>query len=604
MPTFKTNPFSQQDPRIAQGMSVLAEALVPNPDRALQRDMTVAEFNAGLQNTYSNTYANEALAGQRNALAGRYGAETDLLTDTRGYRTEIDKIWADPDTDYDTKLRLSTPYVAMLELDPESLIATAPAFGVDMAGLDPYRRALGDAFGTTREAFDRELIEGMGPGGNPMFMPRSTVEAGGPLAFSPMVSETDAKGYAFSQLTPGQQEAAVLGDVGPEVITAWDPENRQMVSTTPAEALANGWLPTDTPKMGDFTTPEGGGLGLADKTETERMMRLVSEYNRMVSSGEPTGPDLDRQYALAYNSLFGPRNTIQTDPVTQKRQLVTIYPNIPGGLVVPPGMAGVAAAPGTPGVGAPTAQGTAQAPTPLTADGNVTVQDITEGRSGKSLTETQIRLTTLAGDFGNGVRDLAKLVDYNPETDTFGPDGWWPTAGYEFSKWVQGLPLPLAGYAANTGRSDQSNEFVSIEFNVIEPLLRLRTGAAAPETEQVGYRLGLLPQAGMSPEVNQARVRRLFRQLAAYENVANQMGLTLPQLDAIMLANPEDPRYIEARARAEVLIREDETARDENPAFTQASGAAAPETPGNLEPRKPVTVQMLDGTPITGYYSE
>jgi hypothetical protein len=204
----------------------------------------------------------------------------------------------------------------------------------------------------------------------------------------------------------------------------------------------------------------------------------------------------------------------------------------------------------------------------------------------KDPTEAAVRQITLGGAFGAGVRDLALLTGYDPKTDTFLGGGEFPGFGTDMSRWVEDN---IAGGAGRYVAGNWNNRYRAVAFNTVEPILRLRTGAAAPITEQMAYEYGLLPQSGISDEENQWRIRKLFEHVMIYEQVAQELGMTPESIFAAsdeMIQN--DPLLQEVRKRADAKIAALE-AREPS-----SAGAPAQAAPGQPQ-RKPFTATLPGG---------
>lgn len=331
---------------------------------------------------------------------------------------------------------------------------------------------------------------------------------------------------------------------------------------------------------------------------------FVVMANEKVRGGQPLTPAEQTYYNLAYNSLFGTKTELRQGPDGQTYS-VQIQPPVPPGIMPPGGAAPVAAAPppampapqrGVPGMpsaqgglsfGLPSARvpGIPGIPTPPPAPAGAPA-----GGAGVSVggvvplgtkpperpTEAAVRQATLGNTFSAGVSDLAAMVGYDPTTRQFTGGGVFPDMGTDASNWVE---ENISGGLGRAVGGDWNNRYRTVAFNVVEPILRLRTGAAAPDAEQLAYRLGLLPQSGVSDSENQFRIRKLFQQVEIYNDVARSLGLNPAEL--FSMTDMNDPLIQRVRAIAEAKIAEsypeDAAALGQTaPAATAATGETLP----------------------------
>jgi hypothetical protein len=390
-----------------------------------------------------------------------------------------------------------------------------------------------------------------------------------------------------------------------------------ILSETDAKGLAlqGGTMP-------GMPLPGTGGFAFEGTAMEAQAGNFVIQANEKVRQGQRLSPQEQMYYDYAYTVLFGPKTEMRQG-VDGQLYPVQIQPPVPpgfmppGGGVAPNPVPQVGAAPAAP-VRAPTgtfpspagsprpglsyglpaaslglprapAPGipAAPGPAPMPGPGGVTVgAPLNTGvMPQKDPTEAAVRQITLGGAFGSGVRDLALLTGYDPETDSFRGGGEFPGFGTDAARWVED------NFAGGLGRrvaGDWNNRYRAVAFNTVEPILRLRTGAAAPITEQMAYEYGLLPQSGISDEENQWRIRKLFEHVKIYEQVAIELGMTPENLFAAsdaMIQN--DPLLQEVRKRADAKI-----------AALEAQGpATAPAA--DPQGRVPTVIQLPGGMTAT-----
>lgn len=590
MPTYTIDMRGEND-SWANAASALAKALTPNYEAELQGKVAASQ----VAQNYAGADANYALARERNAGAAL--SERELAT-----WGQLDNMFANEGmTPEEREEIFVTEFLPRLgKVDGGNAGDWALAAG-GMRGLDDDRMSdlqtgAGMSYGSTiagtreaeRNTNSRFLMEQAGLGSRaqaerddelfPIYDPNTRAPAYAPrrdaIGAQPVLSETDAKGVA----------------------------------------LQGGTMPG---------LPAGaGGFSFEGTAMEAQAGNFVIQANEKVRRGERLSPQEQMYYDYAYTTLFGPKTEMRQG-VDGQLYPVQIQPPVPpgfmppGGGVAPNPVPQVGAAPAAP-VGASTgafpppagsprpglsfglpaaslgqfsvaprapAPGVPTAPmsAPMPGPGNVSVGAPvnTGAKPLQPPTEAAVRQVTLGDTFTAGVSDLAALTGYDPTTGTFKGGGEFPSYWTDFTDNVEqnyfgGLGRELAG--------DWNNRYRTAAFNVVEPILRLRTGAAAPDSEQLAYKLGLLPQSGVSDQENQFRVRKLFQQVEIYTKVGKALGLEPEELFARVDMN--DPLIQEVRRRAEAEI-----------ATTETQNPAAPAE--NPQGRVPMVIELPGGMTAT-----
>jgi hypothetical protein len=594
MPTY-TIDMSGQNDSWANAASALAKALTPNYEAQMQAKIAASQ----VAQNYAGADANYALARERNAGAAL--SERELAT-----WGQLDTMFANegmsPEERQDIFVTEFLPRLG--KVDGGNVGDWALAVG-GMQGLDDDRMsdlqtgaglAYGSTIAGTREAErgvnSRFLMEQAGIGSReeaarnaelfPIYDPVKKAPAYAPrldaIGAQPVLSETDAKGLA----------------------------------------LQGGTMP-GLPAAGT------GGFAFEGTSMDAQAGNFVIQANEKVRRGEQLTSQEQMTYDYAYTTLFGPKTELRQG-VDGQLYPVQVQPPVPPGFMPPSGGAipvrnpvpQVGAAPAAP-AGAPTgafppppgfprpglsfglpAASLGQfssaprapapvgpGPAPMPGPGGVTVgAPVNTGIAPrKDPTEAAVRQITLGGAFGAGVRDLALLSGYDPATDTFLGGGEFPSYGTDAARWIED------NFAGGLGRrvaGDWNNRYRAVAFNTVEPILRLRTGAAAPITEQMAYEYGLLPQSGISDAENQWRIRKLFEHVRIYEQVAIELGMSPEDLFAAsdeMIKN--DPLLQEVRKRADAKI-----------AALEAQGPATG-TAADPQGRVPMVIELPGGVTAT-----
>lgn len=589
MPTY-TIDMSGQNDSWANAASALAKALTPNYEAELEGRIAASQ----IAQNYAGADANYALARERNAGAAL--SERELATWGQ-LDAQLMDAGLTPDERQEVFVNEFMPRLGLVDGGNvgDWLLASGGMRGLDDDRMTDLQTGAGLAFGSTiagtreaeRNVNSRFLMEQAGIGSReaaardaelfPIYDPNARVPVyvarPDAIGAQPVLSETDAKGMG----------------------------------------LQGGNLP-------GMPLPGTGGFAFEGTAMEAQAGNFIVQANEKVRRGERLSPQEQMFYDYAYTMVFGPKTEMRTG-VDGQLYPVQVQPPVPPGLMPPGGglapnpVPQVGAAPaapaeaptgafpppaGSPRPGlsfglpaaslgqfstvprapAPVAPGPATMPGPAGVSVGAPVN--TGTKPPVPPTEAAVRQTTLGDTFTAGVSDLAALTGYDPSTGTFPgggefPDFWTDFTGTIEQDYVGGLGRRMAG--------NWNNRYRTVAFNVVEPILRLRTGAAAPDTEQLAYRLGLLPQSGVSDQENQFRVRKLFQQVEIYTKVGKALGLDPEELFARVDMN--DPLIQEVRRRAEAEI-----------AATEARGPATPPT-ADVQGRVPTVIQLPGGLTAT-----
>jgi hypothetical protein len=569
----------------ANAASALARALTPDYEGQMKGRIAASQ----IEQNYAGADANYALARERGAAAAL--SERELAT-----WQQLDATFQNDGMTPDEREEIFvTEFLPRLgKVDGSNAGDWALAAG-GMRGLPDDRMtqlqtgsgmAFGSTIGGTREetrnknqqflmeqsglasreaaARDAELLPVYDPGkAYPTYVERPDA-----IGRQPVLSETDAKGV--------QMQGATMPGVG-------------VVGT--------------------------GGFSFEGTAMEAQAGNYIVTANQKVRSGQPLSPTEQMYYDIAFNNLYGVKTEMRQG-VDGQLYPVQIQPPVPPG-IMPPGGAmapaprvapappagaqsgAFAPPPGSPrpglSYGLPAASvglprppvptgpvPTASGPVAMPGPGGVTVgAPLNTGT--KPLvppTEAAVRQTTLGDTFTAGVSDLAALTGYDPATNSFPGGGEFPSYWTDFTGNVEQNYVGGLGRALST---DWDTRYRTVAFNVVEPILRLRTGAAAPDTEQLAYKLGLLPQSGISDQENQFRIRKLFQQVEIYAKVGKALGLEPEELFSRVDMN--DPLIQEVRRRAEAEIA--------------ATGSKGPATPGTTDRPPGVAPDPNAGLPST-----
>jgi soluble lytic murein transglycosylase-like protein len=237
---------------------------------------------------------------------------------------------------------------------------------------------------------------------------------------------------------------------------------------------------------------------------------VVMSYNQKKQSGQPTTQAEDMAYGISYNRLYGPKTETRTGPHGELLS-IPVQPSTPSGLFAPGGGAAPQASgpastggqPGSPAAGPGGATTIVPGKTPM------------EGLSGE-----ENRRLSLESRQASGILDAFNLYGYDPETHSMDPTGYAPGLNVPISTSVGSNAVPggITDMASQVLLSENDKRAQQLFQSVINPILRLDSGAATPEME-IGRYSRMLPNASDSgPD----RLRKmeylntLFNQTAAF----------------------------------------------------------------------------------------
>lgn len=639
MPTYTINmKGSPQSNAWADTASILAKTLAPDPKG--EADLMMAGHKAdNLRADTAFTQAETVGVNRTNSLA----AEMDAALAAEGLSPEERNILIG-----EYGLRMD-PVKGVQHVGDFNLASAAmPGRDYSDADLTGFQTGAGNAFNTTiggtREAeaekmarknaeiagayarneatiagdlaqkqyeLNHELVEIVDPAtGQARMVPRRDLA---PDA-RPVLSDTDAKGVGVQNLSPDQRAELAMEPTratGSDMQTVM--RNGQVMSVE-AWNIQPGDIPITTPGIDDLnpdgSVPIGGGGGdpLAEGTALKNQaISFVDQISGRLARGEELSQDEARQYGIMFNEAYAPKIVTRTLPDSTSA-VMEVHPAIPAGVFDP--RTGALTEAATPAREFPygEADPTAAAPAP---DGGRVQQVAVIGTPKQRLTEGQQRLADLGGSVNRNLQFMNSLAGYDMEGDTFeGGTGNWPTLGNTaVSEAVQNVTGSLFGEDSETAagmgnavRSENNTAWKQLKFAVIEPLLRLRSGAATPDQEVMRYDT-LAPQPGRSHEANARALKLLNLTGVALANVAQQTGVNIDDM-MTMASMPVDQMSdnmkqqlaeMSTRVRREML----ELTDDPELLTAIATGTNGEETGGTPAPVDPNAAQDND-VPVPG----
>lgn len=431
-------------------------------------------------------------------------------------------------------------------------------------------QALGMAFGNLPEeqqldaaaGTQGDLVSIVGDAGQVELVNRRNA-----AGMQPVLSETDAKGLAFGALTRGQQAQSVYGTPGDLVSVIGDDGSAVLVNTMDAAGMRPVLPETDAKGLAMQTgnvPPDTEGLFEGAGMDAQALS-LLDALAAQVEGGTPLTPQQQRQRDVAVSWLGQSKPELRTLP---DGTLVSV--NVPG-YQLPPGLTALlypeatAAAPAAPPAAPPPATGrfdvqpgqlpAAPAPSvqgPLPPPGAAPgVSTLIPGDPrAEPLSATLMRQKDLGGAFSSNVQRLNELTGWDPRSKTFSGSGYLPGTGYGLrtlaADAVSGMLGDTAGSLARNALQGGDEElFSTIGWQAIEPLLRLRTGAAAPDQEVVNYRQ-YLPEPFLDEATQALRMNNLNEMADAAMKLAAEAGMSVDEFSMLAVGDSEQARQIRA----------------------------------------------------------
>jgi hypothetical protein len=554
MPTYTINTPQSGNDAWAQGASALASAFTPD----YKGQAEAALMGVRADQSRASAGASHALTRERNANSELVEREGALLAQMDGifreegvtdplemsdiaarFGIQIDPVeWTKNMGKGNLALgaRAGLPDDQMQDLQ----IGSGMSMANTIAGFDADQRrqssefVMGEAADTARAntklEFDRdyETVDVI-RNGQPISIYRNRMMVGD----QPIMSKTDQEGFALGQMPMGEQQEILRGTTGERSasdmvsVLRTHPDGSTEQLTLPAEDA----LPTDrmitTPDMEDLVTDGDGsvspfqyeGTGMA--AQSSNVLMALSDK---IENGTAT-PEEQMRYAMAHNSLFGPKTEIRNGP-DGNAYSVQVTPSIPDGFATPGAAAleAVAAQTGGPGMEPPVAETApvlpasetapaVMAPPALSNVSNATPIPGVASTPPKPKTESQARYGQYSKRIMLGAGNLISHMGYNPETGTFSEDGFKPGIIGDFT-----TSLPGAMGRMFTGNDREVYDTAVAQ--AINPLIRADSGAAVPEGEYPRYYDQYIPQSFQSEEVAAMKLDHLIMTQLAFQEVA------------------------------------------------------------------------------------
>ena len=567
MPTYTINMDNGSRNAWGEGASALAKALTPDYKGEAARAGAAAQAEAA----YARSAASLASRDKTLAETFQVNRENDILR-------ELDTMTANGEISNQQALELATR--AGIRLDPASAAANVGDIGLGLTGFDK---------GVTPDQQNRWQIA------------------------SGMNTANTIGGFDADQRRQSQE--FIMGEAGETVRNNADNENALLLqrekplnitenSTTmvpPGHPLYNAqnegvlsgqysvgdtetvYRPGQEPLVGGGVTDptENGFTGLEGTGMDQQAVNLITQYNIKKNSGQATSPAEDYQYLQLFNRSYGQETREIANPDGTKT-LMQVQKPVPPGIYNP--NTGQVTGSADAATGADEVAAAAATQSGDGADGSIIVNSETVGNPRQKLTEGQQKLKDLGGGFVGAVSSINALSGYDLNTNSFPNGGNFPGVNAVVADSVQDMfnNNAFGSWASNVVRDENSQSYNDVVFNMSEPLLRFRSGAATPEEEIRRYRQ-YAPQAGLSEAENQRRVRNLNMMAIAIAQVAAAQGLTS---DALMALGEDHPAMgsIRAAVNAELAALVGGTG--------DGAQAAPAETPVATQPT--VNQQLID----------
>jgi hypothetical protein len=326
-----------------------------------------------------------------------------------------------------------------------------------------------------------------------------------------------AKGY-----TVGEKDTRVL-----------DPKTQQLLGL-PDNVMRGAGVSTggeDGPEPNAVLT-EGPFEGTGDNQQSKNVI-----YNVMRKVGSGNGSSLSPEnvllYSQAFDSLYGPKQRevpyVAADG-SEGRQIVTVTPKIPPGLIRPDQLAeqlGIRL-PAFTGTPTPPASATpsldAAAPMPGAAPAAPSVSEVAPSASEtppnvirgtlkppktKPPGEAQTKMARFAGSTDEAAGNLFAVFGYDPATGELAEDGWRPGWGQRLAE-----VTPRAGLFGPSDVADEKTQmYRQASMDALTPIMRLDSGAAIPMTEYPMYKERFIPIPGDTNGTVSVKLRALAREV-------------------------------------------------------------------------------------------
>lgn len=401
-----------------------------------------------------------------------------------------------------------------------------------------------------------------------------------------------------------QDKATALAAVNAQ--KAQDAANKDLVAVigpdgvpvlvTRADAAASGLRPvlseTDAKGLG-LQTGENPNTGMYYGTSMDAQNgNIIDEVVALYRQGRPISAGQAQRYALAMAHAFPVQE--QVDKTTGN--LITLRPQLPAGIPTVESVLGVAnggpitptmpadpIVPTTPGEVVPAPEGIIPAPAAVTSDPSrvdvLKIDALAPDEGSDTFTATEMRSMDLNSAIIYGVKQVNELVGYNPATGAFSDDGFDLGFAEAFQESAGNALINqlgeggLGAYFQNAVMSDDLSVYKTLQFMTIEPLLRLRSGAATPEEEVRRYQQ-YFPQPGDSPRKRALKMASLNRLARAALLVAERTGTPLAEMAGI-IGTDFNVQTEEGRAfNAQIQAAEIELARTDPPLTEPREGPA------------------------------
>ena len=574
MAQYKINPVVNSN-GTNQGMQSLANAIAGVPQQQFDMEMEARRNKAATESAYASANASNARAALTAARQGLVDNETAGLA-------ALESIWSPDNPDFVSFEDRSVPYLAVTGADLGNYVPAMPAFGMELPDMTNYLVANGEdyknTFGGFNDTLDHEtllqndaqefeagqnaleLVAGVDAMGRPTFIPRGEFSNNN---IRPQISFDEAKSNHFGGMGTGDRDAIVSG-YGNQLVDVIDPLTNEPTVASGADALGQQPVLTKTQAEGlAITNPDPnaptevvkpfGGTSVPG-THFNNITKIANDFRE----GLPISATDADLYALAINSISqDTRTTKEVNGVLQEiiipGQDVSYLPSpvdvrarVAGGQ---PSPAQVASFAGTPGFA-------------ITPQSAVSMTEIPgqEAPGAGSMTEAEYRTMDLNSAVFSGVIDANKLLGYDPAAQKFTGEGFTPDgmsalqlqAG-EMARSVLGKHA--GGWLANKFAPRDLEVYNTVKFSVVEPLLRLRSGAATPDAEVDRYDTNYFPNPGEDPDSATIKMRNLNRLAKAADILSEQLDMSIAELtERSMAKNPdgtatEDAKFVQQQVQ-------------------------------------------------------
>lgn len=567
-------PQMVRDDSIGAALGALAGSMFPNPKSQAEAMFMREKILSSQAERAQNELKTQELRGQMDAQNGLISQYQQLLNaQAQSVPAFVEPPLPSPDFNGPMQ---PVPNPQRVGLDQRLAFANAAATNAIRRGGDPKN--------ATEAIYQNVGLGGILAGGLPtteggMRQAQTFIKASVPDANTPF---TDTQ----RQVLNAEKSAT---EASTKTVTASPTQNTIL---GPAIAQAMGVKPD--PATGQYILPPTQNDPYRGDSMDAQHQNFVLNYNQKKAAGQATTPEQDRQYDVAYNSLYGPKLDVRPGPDGNTLS-VWVYPSVPAGLIAPGGGAAGTAAPAAAGAPVSGAVSGGTAPTsgttpeatgvpntvapvsapPATMQGPVSAPSARPPQ-GPQPGPTPIVNTLTPPKNETNTSDAQKKIQYlNTMRETYQNMVTLLDGGFRPS--VMGEVL---GPNARPGGGSMRNQIQTTGMNVaqgmfypqdqdyqtsstafLNAVLRDESGAAVPESEYPRYIAALIPSAG-DTEKNVATKRALMENAMQ----ARLAGLTLKEVHNMIL--PGKPLIVQDPNSGKIVPN--------NPTAPAAAAAKAP----------------------------